>query len=370
MLIKHFKTCLINMRFRRYALLLLYAFMLLSLLSCGKRTPPLPPVERVPQRVQISGIQSGNRILLQWQMPARNASDGSILNISRVEVYRLAEPLGSPISLSEEEFASRATMMQAFPVSDADFALKKMTYTDPLQFAGQAVRLRYSIRFSNASGQKAAFSNYLLIEPTARVANAPQAMKASVSQESVFLTWSAPGANIDGTKPANILGYNIYRTRDGESSALLNKSPVTENEFSDLFFEFERKYGYVVRTVSLGANGEPIESLDSEALSVTPKDTFPPSAPASITIAAAPGTLSIFFAVNPERDVVGYTIYRSEDGSTPKKSWKKLNDSLLTANTYQDKNVTQGRTYFYYITATDKFGNVSDESEIVSEVAP
>ena len=43
------------------------AFIMLALLislNCGKRTPPLPPVERVVQRVEISGFQRGNKVYL------------------------------------------------------------------------------------------------------------------------------------------------------------------------------------------------------------------------------------------------------------------------------------------------------------------
>src|SRR4051794_15923134 len=78
--------------------------------GCGKRKPPLPPVERVLQRVDISAMQRGDRVILTWLMPARNAWVGSILNVSRADVYRLAEPLNSPLALSEEEFASRSTL--------------------------------------------------------------------------------------------------------------------------------------------------------------------------------------------------------------------------------------------------------------------
>lgn len=64
----------------KVALLLLVLYLFIAL-NCGKRTPPQPPVERVPQRVNVSGLQRGNQILLTWTMPARNAPDGSILNI-------------------------------------------------------------------------------------------------------------------------------------------------------------------------------------------------------------------------------------------------------------------------------------------------
>lgn len=350
---------------------LLIVLIALTIISCGKRQPPLPPIERVQQRATISGIQKGSEVTLNWQMPARNAPDGSLLSVARVEIYRLAEKVDSPLTLNEEEFSSQSTQIASVPISDADFARKTLTYTDTLELAGQPVRLRYAIRFVNDAGQKAAFSNYLLIEPTARVANAPSDISVKVTESGLLLNWKEPEENVDGSKPANILGYNIYRiVGDNPSPNVLNKTPITQTEFSDGFFDFGQKYKYIVRTVSLGGNGEPVESLDSQTAEVSPVDTFAPSAPEALTIAAAPNNISIFFAVNPEKDIAGYKVYRSEDQKIPKADWKLLNSSLLTTNTFQDKTVEAGKTYYYYLTAVDKAGNVSQISEVVSEKAP
>lgn len=358
-------------RLGKKAPLALIAGALLIGLSCGKRSAPRPPRERVEQRVEIAGFQRGGEIILSWRMPARNAPDGSVLNIDRIDVYRLAEPLASPQSMTEEEFASRSIIIAAIKVEDADFGLKPMTYRDSLQFAGQAVRLRYAIRFVNAAGQRAAFSNFFLFEPAARVATAPTSLSYDVSQDAVTLRWAQPTANVDGSEPPNLLGYNIYRSPSAtEAGRMLNTQPVVSAEFPDRTFEFEKEYFYFVRAVSLGTGGDPIESAESNIVRVLPVDTFPPSPPASITIAASPTTISIFFPANPETDIAGYSIYRSTDPDLPLGNWEPLPPELLTVTTFQDQNVESGRTYHYYITATDVFKNVSQPSEVVSETVP
>ena len=137
-----------------------------------------------------------------------------------------------------------------------------------------------------------------------------------------------------------------------------------------MFFDFGKDYYYFVRAVSVGTQAEPIESAESNVLKFKAVDTFAPSAPAAITVAAAPGAISIFFAVNPEKDVVGYNIYRSTDKDLPRDQWTALTPELLKLNTFQDTKVEPGKTYYYYLTATDKFGNVSEPSEVVSETVP
>jgi len=346
----------------------LLALVLFSGLSCGKRKPPQPPKERVSQRVELSGYQRGDQVILTWKMPAKNAGRGSLLNIDRIDIYRLAEPANSAAVLSEEEFASKITLIATLAIKDSDFGLKSLLFTDKLEFAGQAARLRYSMRFANAAGQKAAFSNFFLIEPTAKVAARPTSLSGEVSQDSISLKWTPPSDNIDGTKPANILGYNIYRsTSEKEAGKLLNKSPLTAISFADEFFEFGKEYYYFVRSVSVGTDAVPIESLESNILVLKPKDTFPPSPPSAITLAAGQSVISLFFAINPEKDVVGYKIYRSTDAGTPKAQWQVLTADLLKTNTFQDRTVEAGKTYYYYLTATDNAGNVSEPSEIVSD---
>lgn len=340
--------------------------------ACGKRSAPIPPSERVRQRVEISGFQRGDQVILSWLMPARNAPKGNVQNIARIDIYRLAEPLNSPQRITEEEFSNRATLITVMPVTDADFGVNKtLQYRDQLQFANQAARLRYAVRLVNASGQKAAFSNVLLIEPAAKIAQNPTSLSAEVSQDAITLRWQPPTANIDQTTPPSVLGYNIYRSdSDKTPGRLLNKTPVPRADYADEFFEFGKSYFYFVRTVSPGLAAEPVESTESNILAVKPVDTFAPSAPAAITIAAAPGSISIFWAVNPEKDIKGYALYRSEDPDKPVAEWERLTPTLWDRNTYQDTRVERGKRYYYYLTATDVFGNTSPPSDPISEQVP
>ena len=353
------------------ALIALFALVLLSSLSCGKRRPPLPPTERVSQRVVLSGFQRGSNIILSWKMPARNAAKGSVLNISRADIYRLAEPTGAALTLSEEEFASRSVLIATVPVADKDFGLKSLGFQDRLELVDQPARLRYSVRLANASGQKGAFSNYVVIEPLPRVASAPTSLIAAVSQESITLNWNAPKENIDRSAQVNLLGFYVYRsTSENEPAKLLTKSPVTGTTYRDEYFEFGKQYYYFVRAVSASTEAVPIESDESNIVKIKPIDTFAPAPPSAITLAAGQNIISIFFAINVEKDIAGYRIYRSDDPALPKQQWVQLTSELLKTNTFQDRSVTPGKTYYYFLTATDTSRNVSEASEVVSETVP
>jgi len=360
----------------RIQITLLVALLVSFGVACGKRRPPLPPVERVQQRTEsLSGIQRGNQVILSWPAPRRNAPDPSVQSIRRIDVYRLAEKPRAPLALTEEEFAARSTLVGSVTYDEIKSAGDTLTYTDNLELAGEPARLRYAVRYVNAAGQRAAFSNFLLLEPAVRVANPPTliATGKEISEDTITISWQPPTANIDGSTPVNLLGYNVYRVAEAESEvspAPINTALVAGTRYVDQNFKFGETYRYIVRSVSLGTEGGQVESLNSNSLTVSPKDVFAPSAPTSITVAAAPGRLSIFFPANPEPDVAGYNIYRSTDPDLPKSQWTKLNGALLTRTTFQDEKVESGKRYYYYLTAVDETGNVSAQSEVVSEVVP
>ena len=344
--------------------------------ACGKRRPPLPPVERVPQRTELlSGVQRGNLVILSWPAPRRNASDESVQSIRRVDVYRLAEGIDDPLPLTEEEFSTRATLIGSVSYEEIEKAKDTLSYSDELTLR-EPVRLRYAVRYVNAANQRASFSNFLLIEPAASVSQPPVVEPIpAITQNSIVLRWQAPAANVDNSTPVNLLGYNVYRAAASQNQPAqtpLNPRPITATSFADQTFKFGEEYVYVVRAVSLGTGGEPVESLNSNAVAATPKDIFAPTAPTGVTAAASPSPLriSVFFAASPERDVAGYNVYRSEDGSLPKDRWTKLNRTLLDRTTFQDDAVQSGKKYFYYVTAVDAAGNTSPPSDVASETAP
>lgn len=361
---------------RVIASLFLLAVVGLAVTGCGKRRPPLPPIESVQQRTELlSGAQRGNQVILSWPAPRRNAPDSSVQSIRRIDVYRLAEKPNAPLPLTEDEFSAKSTLIGSVTYEQIQNAGETLTYIDRLELAGQPTRLRYAINYVNAAGQRAAFSNFLLIEPAARIAQPPSIIATGKenTEEGVVIRWQPPAANIDGSTPLNLLGYNIYRIDESQTDSgqtPINNALLTATQYVDKSARFGETYRYVVRSVSLGTEGAQVESLNSNILAVPRPDTFAPSAPSALSIVAAPGRISIFFAANPEPDVAGYNIYRSIDENLAKERWTKLNNTLLTRTTFQDERVEPGKRYYYYLIAVDQAGNISTASEVVSEVVP
>ena len=341
--------------------------------TCGKRSPPLPPLERVPQRTeQLTGVQRGNQVILMWPAPLRNAGAGSVQSIRRVDVYRVAEKPNSSLALTEDQFAARSLLVGSVTYDEIKNAGPTLHYTDSLDLAGQPARLRYAIRYVNAAGQRAAFSNFFLMEPAAKVAKPPANVTKDESETAITISWDAPAANIDESTPPNLLGYNVYRvsagTPDTEAKAL-NKDPITATHFEDKTFKFGEKYNYFVRSVSLGTEAKPVESFDSGTVSVAPLDVYKPAPPTLNQPGIGPAQLALFWPPNSEPDIAGYLLYRSIDPNAAK-PWTLLTPEVYTKVTFQDANVERGKTYYYYLVAVDTAGNRSDPSNVVSETLP
>lgn len=341
--------------------------------ACGKRRPPLPPLERISQNTEaLEAVQRGNLVILTFPAPRSSAPNQSVQSIRRIDVYRLVEPVGAPPqALTEEEYSSRSTLVGSIPDARIRAAQKTLAFEDELELGRQPVQLRYAVRFVNSVGQRAAFSNFVIIQPSARIGQAPANLTLTESEPSINLSWLAPSANIDQSAPANVLGYNVYRADAGAPDfAKLNAAPVPQTDYVDRKFSFGREYRYLVRAVSLGAEGAPVESRASHVVAVRPADRYPPAPPEKIAPAAArPGVISLYFPASTSADVSGYYVYRSLDENTPLDQWKRLNAAPITRNTFVDDSVVAHQKYYYYLVAVDTSGNPSAPSKIVSETA-
>jgi hypothetical protein len=279
--------------------------------------------------------------------------------------------------LDREDYRNSARKVGQLTRQEIQAELSKsgfLHYSDKLELAGLSafskLRLRYAVMYVTSRGQEAPFSNTVAIEPFATVSKAPgQPEAVDTAQDRVTLTWRPPEANIDGTKPAAVVGYNVYRRREADPEPeLLNSEPLGDPGFVDTKFKYEVAFVYTVRALSQATSGL-IESADSSPRDHIAHDKFPPSAPEPVSIASANSVISLFWPSSPERDVAGYLIYRTESPQPKAADWTRLTAEPMSTVTYRDECVTLGVRYYYRVTAIDKFKNESESSTIVSEVA-
>lgn len=320
-------------------------------------------------------MQVGPVIRLTWAAPRLDLREDEPSATRRADVYRLRQERSAPPTTLGVEFEEVADI-----IGFLDFeTLKKqvtgdgrIVFEDRLDLSQSAVltntRFEYAVRFVDGRGRPLPFSNIVSIEPVPGIARPPADIAARQEQDAVVLTWTPPAENIDGTAPAQVIGYNVYRAKPAaeQLGRPLNDRPLTDPSFVDRNFLYLTPYVYVVRSVSQGPDTT-VESADSERLELTPRDTFAPSKPTNLTVASAGGVVSLFWPTNPEGDVVGYNVYRAEGDASGQ--FKKITDRPVTRATFRDEKVRNGARYAYRITAVDRYGNESPPSDPVVETA-
>ena len=354
------------------------------LLVCAGCASPSEPIERkppVPTAItDLSAAQSANSVVLTFTLPTETVDRRPLKESPAIEIYR---GVGAPGSDSKNHMTLIATIPSA---ETAQYASQgHARYADDLKaqdFAQRdAVGVSYSVRTRASEKKESEPSNvaYVLAHP----ALDPIAdLKPQVTQSAVVLSWTAPKETLSGSTPS-VTAYRIYRAEtepaaNESKEGAKPKSPLAKigdsdaPSFQDTQFEFGKTYIYSVRSIT-GSGADSVESADSNLAVVTPRDVFPPAAPAGLVVAlvpaqaGAPAVFELSWAVSPETDLAGYDVYKSEGEGT---SGTRINPELLLTPAFRDMNVRPGHRYFYTVTAVDRSGNESVASEAVSGGVP
>jgi hypothetical protein len=383
---------------------LLIAVIFISTLAGGCAAPgePLERKALVPAAVtDLAAAQHGDSVVLTFTMPKESVEHRALKDPPTIEIYRAFSPVqpatapGSSTAVS----ASAPIPYVTIPASMVDRYSDRgfIRYTDLLkaedfsQHSGWVAQ--YTVRTQTNPKKISADSNRAQL-PIFPAPDAIDDVKAQVTHSAVVLAWTPPQKTIAGPAPVPS-GYHIYRAEEETTTAASNgnastpavaEKPATsksgsplikigESEaptFSDTQAEFGKTYNYSVRSFAVHGNVN-LESDDSNVVTVTPKDVFPPSAPQGLVIVFVPAqtdssaSLDLSWAISPETDVAGYNVYRSEQVGIP---GQRLNAEPLITPAFRDMNAVPGHRYFYTVTAVDRSGNESPASAVVSSGVP
>ncbi|HWX38566.1 MAG TPA: fibronectin type III domain-containing protein [Candidatus Sulfotelmatobacter sp.] len=347
-------------------------------LMAGCAAPGEPTARHpvVPTRVtDLAAQQSGNSFTLHFALPARSTDREPLAEHPAVEIYRAKLPPGA---VPDKKAPWR--LAYTIPSEQVDHYLKDdhVEFHDPLapeDFAGAGSSLAYKVRTRAVRAQASADSN-MVVARAYSPPDAPQDVKTAVMEDAVEISWTVP-AVASNAQPAYV--YRVYREEvespaqdQTEAGKLQVKAPfallgeTSATQFQDRNFEFRRTYVYSVRSVAQYGN-DTVESDQpaSSMATLTPRDVFPPAAPTGLEVAvipATPGTpayVELSWAISPEPDLAGYSVYRSEDENSP---GERIGTETLLSPAFRDMSVQPNRRYFYRVSALDRAGNESPKS--------
>ncbi len=180
----------------------------------------------------------------------------------------------------------------------------------------------------------------------------PLNVKAEHDGQGVKLFWDT-----SQDSESDVLCYNIYRSTKAGDYQLLAK--VEGTSYSDYATNARTRYQYVITAV----NYADLESPKSKPVTITTRDIKPIS-PESLKVIVRNNQAYIKWNPNPELDIKGYNVYRSND---PEAKFKKINTKIVSGTSYVDSSVETEKIYYYYVTAVDNSGQESQRSNVFSK---
>jgi hypothetical protein len=366
-----------------YFLFSIFTIALLS--SCAAPGEPYERKALTPTSVtDLAATQIGNDVVLTFTLPKESVDHRKLKQPPTIEIFR--DFRSTPAAPATPILLTTIPSDMVVHIAAKDTARYQDTLA-PQNFAQHPdATVMYFVRTRTSDKKVSANSNAV----TLRVIPAalPIAdLQASVVHAGIDLHWTPPQKTLDGSAPS-ISTYRIYRAEAKMAAAQVappfaaQKSPVmppllhigdsSGPPFRDLQTEFGQTYIYSIRSVISDGHLQ-IESADSNLVTVTPRDIFPPTTPQGLLVVlvpardGSPAYLELSWSISADNDIAGYNIYRSEASGTP---GQKLNPELLLTPAFRDMNVLPGRDYFYTVTAVDRARNESPASAPASGQLP
>lgn len=347
------------------------------MLGCAAQSPPRPPrVERPLPVRDLALSQVGANIELQFTLPTE-ATDGEPLSKPlAVEIFRSTrapEPSGTtsgtlggqgvqgqpwvslePRDIARDTVGGRVKIVDRLSSED----LRKLIGWTVVYSARPLTR---GFRRKPIAAQSDGIAGIVILDVPAP----PGDLTLETTAKAVKLNWSQPRETITG-KPAGPIGsYRIYRSDTGKPGSYRATGDSSDTAFADSNFEFGHFYSYRVRALVKQSN-QVVESEDSAAAEIIPRDTFPPAPPAGLTGLYTANAVELIWDPSAEPDLAGYNVYRSDGGQPP----AKINSELLRSPLYRDAAVSSDHRYIYRVAAVDVSGNESGLSAEVSVDVP
>lgn len=353
---------------RRQGSLILFALLSLCL-SCGRKGPIVAPLERIPKAVEdLAYVQVGLELRLRWTAPDRYIDGTPLEDLAALQIWRFEEEpteeagtaLPSPERMRQEAQLAAEVLREDFSTLQSEPDQNPLKFQHVVTVSRSDIggkRFGFSIRVRDGRKRYSEFANWLVITPL-NVAVSPKGVKAEQGRNRIILTWRVPPRNLDGSEPALVAGYRVYRAAGGEPPQRVHQGLITETRYEDRSIEFGRTYTYWVRTVT-GETSPRGESEDSQPVEILAKDTFAPAAPKGLIAIPGNDAVSLSWDLNRERDLASYKVWRREAGS---EAFSLLTPQGITANSFTDSTAAPGVRYEYAVTAVDRNGNESERS--------
>ncbi len=349
--------------------------------ACGKKLPPLPPLEAIPARPEpLTVTQQATDVVLRFPFPRKTVTGAPLDGLTRVTVLRElvpAPPTGAPPAPPEgpgrerEErlFLQRAERVQRLGRADLDEAtvgsdvvVRDSLYGLFVERRLGRVFVRYAVTATRDRKGTSDPSPIVSIRPLVPP-GAPRELTTTVEEGRVCLDWKEPVEMLDGSTPVSAPAYAVYRRDAAEGPDGVFEEPLGMATHGPFFVDDSvapgRKYVYTVRAAPAKTTPLVLGPPAEEALADT-RDVFPPKAPEGLTLLAEPEGVRLVWNPVLSADLGGYRVYRRPPGGGWSVAAPKVQET-----TWFDGGAAPGTAWG--VSALDREGNESPRAEAAQE---
>jgi hypothetical protein len=341
-----------------------------TVVSCGKKGDPMPPLPRGPAAVSdLSSIEIYRAVDPSPAITtARRASAPGAAPPGDEAPGSAARREAANVRLAEEAFyreAKRVDVLAVLAIAERTRGAT-VVYRDPLYpllTAGKLpASLAYAVVTVRRGGERSPLSNIAVLAPDVPP-GAPTIVSVTPEEGRICLEWVPPETDLLG-RHATVGGYRVYRRTlpEEEYGAPLNENPIDATVYVDTTAPYGGKHVYTVRAT---LPGKPkVEGIPAFEVGVDYRDVFPPPAPGRIDALPEGNSVRLVWEPVVAPDLAGYVVFRAEGDAAP----VRLTEKPVTDTFFTDQSVAPRQRYRYTVVAVDTAGNVSATSpEAVAE---
>ncbi len=328
---------------------LVFIVLMLTLVGCGRKTPPVPPNAVIPQAISnLKYAADDTGVTLSWLYPARSIDGKSIDNIRVFYLHKAIIPEadyceGCPVKYDQViKIDARGTKSK-----------RQLTYVDTDLQSGfhyvYMVKSDSGWRIQSDESNRINFSHFSTLM-------APVDVNIEVGDHVLTLTWS-PVTIRDDKSQASDVQYQVYR---GSSRTRLRTrgDVVAEPVFVDKGVSNERTYYYNVRAVTVAGEfhtaGHASETVSGMAL-----DMVAPTPPRNLKVVGLHQGIQLHWTPVTNSDLGGYRIYHHREGE---KKWQRIGTAPKGAIGFRDSTDLEPGMHYFVVTSFD-IGMRHNESE-------
>ncbi len=336
--------------------------LLVTVVACGKRGNPLPPLRPVPARIaDLAAVRTSGQVELRFTVPAANL-DGTVpAAIDRVDIFAMRAVPDQPAPAAGALAADPRNLIESLPVRRPLPANGATPESVASALVPQPGDVAVFVDRVDAAEQAGATAIYYVAVPVAgatgrgrpgpptAVANVPLGPLPAVPDD-LAVSHDETTLRVTWTPAAADQTVRVFRMADAPDAPVsLTPAPVAGGEFA-LPVVFGREVCVTVRAVQV-TGAVTVEGPRADPVCVTPVDRYPPPVPSGLRVVQEGAVITLIWDAVEAADLAGYVVLRAAGGETT--TMVPLLRDPVTDTTYRDTTAVAGQSYSYAVYSVD-----------------